>query len=398
MPPRQKGARLWLRPERRSPHGKIIARSTWIILDAGRHIATGCSASEIGDAEARLAAYIAAKYKPRRKERDIEEIDIADVLSIYLDDCGDRQARRAKLEERIGRLNGFWGGKMLSEISGEACRSYVTARGSSGGARRDLEDLRAAVRHHAKEGLHRGSVVVSLPPKGNPRDRWLTRDEASRLLWVCWRTKETQLGTATKKYPLRHIARFILIGLYTGTRAAAIAAASPKHLEGRAFVDVDAGIFYRLAVGKRQTNKRQPPVPIPPRLLAHMRRWIAIDDRDMAAGRKTKPAEHFVEWNGKAVASVKTGFARAARLAGLDGVSPHTLRHTAATWLMQKDQPIWKAAGFLGMSEATLLKVYGHHSPSFLRDTARAMGYREESLVVSLVDEKKRRAAKAKTT
>jgi hypothetical protein len=35
MPPRAKGARLWLRPERRSANGKIISRASWLILDAG---------------------------------------------------------------------------------------------------------------------------------------------------------------------------------------------------------------------------------------------------------------------------------------------------------------------------------------------------------------------------
>src|SRR3982074_2499089 len=64
---------------------------------------------------------------------------------------------------------------------------------------------------------------------------------------------------------------------------------------------------------------------------------------------------HFVEWNGKPISSVKTGFGSAVRLAGLDvaagNVTPHTLRHTAATWLMQRAAPMWEAAGFLGMSE-----------------------------------------------
>jgi hypothetical protein len=41
----------------------------------------------------------------------------------------------------------------------------------------------------------------------------------------------------------------------------------------RSFVDLANGVFYRLADGQRATNKRQPPVPIPPRLLAHLRRW-----------------------------------------------------------------------------------------------------------------------------
>jgi hypothetical protein len=54
----------------------------------------------------------------------------------------------------------------------------------------------------------------------------------------------------TDKRPLRHIARFILIGLYTGTRAGAIASASPYRDEGRSYVDLEHGIFYRLAQGQ----------------------------------------------------------------------------------------------------------------------------------------------------
>jgi Phage integrase family len=60
--------------------------------------------------------------------------------------------------------------------------------------------------------------------------------------------------------------------------------------------------------------------------------------------------DHFVEWSGGAVKSVKTAFQSAVRLANLPGkVTPHTLRHTAATWLMQAGVDKWEAAGFLGM-------------------------------------------------
>jgi hypothetical protein len=101
-----------------------------------------------------------------------------------------------------------------------------------------------------------------------------------------------------------------------------------------------------------ETNERQPPVPIPPRLLAHLRRWKM---RGIAR-------EHFVEWNGKAVKSVKTAFKRAVKLAKLPGkTTPHTLRHTAATWLMQAGVEKWQAAGFLGMSIEMLDRVCSHH-------------------------------------
>jgi len=256
------------------------------------------------------------------------------------------------------------------------------------GARRDLETLRAAINHHAKEGFHRGVVRVSLPPKGEARDRWLTRKEAAALLWHCWRYREKQTihsgsskggPVATNRRPLRHIARFILIGLYTGTRAGAIASASPYAITGRSYVDLERGIFYRRAIGKRATKKRQTPAPIPPRLLAHLRRWW----------NQKLIAECFVEFNGKPVASVKKGFKTAVGLARLPGrVTPHTLRHTAATWLMQRGVPIWEAAGFLGMSPEVLQDTYGHHHPDFLQGAATAIGQkgRYVSVVETVVD------------
>jgi integrase len=108
-----------------------------------------------------------------------------------------------------------------------------------------------------------------------------------------------------------------------------------------------------------------PEAPIPPRLLAHLRRW---KDRKLIATR-------FVEFKGKPDASVKKGFKTAVELAGLPGkVTPHTLRHTAATWLMQRGMPIWEAAGFLGMSPEVLQETYGHHHPDQLHRAAAAIG------------------------
>lgn len=391
MPRPSKGPRLYLRRARPD----IGRKAVWLIRDGNKYIATGCVA---GPAEHRppeaaqraLAEYIADKYQPSRKTRDIDRIDIADVLSVYLADRGDQQADQVKFLGRISRLNSFWGGRKLSEVSTATCKDYVKSRGGTGGARRDLEDLRAAIGHHAAENLHRAIVNVWLPPKGNPRDRWLTRSEVARLLWTCWRHREVQIRhrgpdkgqrLPTDKRPLRHLARFILIGIYTGTRAGSIASASPVRAEGRSFVDLDHGIFYRLAMGRRETNKRQPPAPIPPRLLVHLRRWQRLG----------LARSHFVEFNGKPVKSVKTGFNKAVALAKLNGegskVVPHTLRHTAATWLMQRGVAAWEAAGYLGMSTEMIERVYGHHSPEHLRKAAEAITGKtgSVSVVVSVV-------------
>ena len=150
----------------------------------------------------------------------------------------------------------------------------------------------------------------------------------------------------------------------------------PRPEQGRSFVDLERGISYRKQIGKRATKKRQTPAPVPPRLLAHMRRWA----------RLKLIAECFVEFNGKPVASVKKGFKRAVGLARLTvKVTPHTLRHTAATWLMQRGVPVWEAAGFLGMSAEVLLGTYGHHHPDFLHGAANAITSKHRVSVVESV-------------
>ena len=400
MPRLSKGPRLYKRKAKRK-NGRIIANSVWTIRDGERELATGVLAGKAERkppeaAEEALAKYITAKYQPSRRTRDIEDIDIADVLAIYHAHREgiyvERQAKQVDIIEfadRIGRLNDFFGGKRMAEVNALTCGQYVKARGRPGGARRDLEDLRAAINHHLREGLHRGLVRVALPAKGPGRNRWLTRSEAAALLWACWRYREVQTqhrGTLknqkieTSRRPLRHIARFILIGLYTGTRAGAIASASPYPDEGRSYVDLEHGIFYRLAQGNRATKKRQPPAPLPVRLLVHMRRWVQTG----------AIKSHFVEFNGAAVKSVKSGFRSAVRIAGLSAgdahVTPHTLRHTAATWLMQRGLDPWKAAGFLGMSVEVLLDTYGHHHPEFLREAAAAITTKPNKNAVSGVN------------
>ena len=92
-----------------------------------------------------------------------------------------------------------------------------------------------------------------------------------------------------------------------------------------------------------------------------MRRWVRLGI-----------AKHFlVEWNGKPVKSVRKAWDSARAEAGLGrDVVRHTLRHTAATWLMQAGTSPWAAAGYLGMSVETLLANYGHHHPDYQREAA----------------------------
>jgi integrase len=166
-------------------------------------------------------------------------------------------------------------------------------------------------------------VSVVLPDKSEGRDIWLTRNQAAGLIRAAWRANQIMQDRRTKRAVGRHLARFILVGLYTGSRSGAICGAALMPTIGRGHVDLERGVFYRRAVGARETKKRQPPVRLPDRLLAHLRRWHRLGIAKHAV----------VEWNGKPVRSVRKAFDAAVKAAGLNGlgITPHILRHTSAT-------------------------------------------------------------------
>jgi integrase len=274
---------------------------------------------------------------------------------LYMRDIAPTHARPKETKGRIKALEKFFGDKMLYCISGEICRAYAKQRSTDAAARRELEDLRAAINHYRREGLCNKVVEVVLPPKRPARDRWLTRKEAARLIWSAWRYREVQKGQPTDRRSRRHVAKFILVALYTGTRASAVCGAALERTVGRGWIDLDRGVFYRRPAGLRETKKRQPPVPLPDGLLAHLRRW------------KRRGQRFAVEWNGEPVQSVGKAFANVVADADLShDVTPHVLRHTAATWLMQSGTDMWEAAGYLGMTVEMLSARYGHHHPNHL--------------------------------
>jgi hypothetical protein len=338
---------LWAEDDQFDDAGKLRRRGRYWIKDGARRIRTGflCT-SEKHLAEKALAEYVTNKQKAaappsRERGRAPSEITIAEALRLYYDDASARIVRPKELQARCDRLASFFKGKCLDTLNSPRCREYVAHRAgkpwqrfktgedatgksvrlvSAAMARRELEDLRAAARHCWREGYCAELVPVTLPEKSEPRYAWLTRSEAARIIWAAYRHREVQGGNETDRYTLRHVDRFLLVGLYTGTRAGAICSAGfVEGIDGRGYIDLERGVFYRLPHGRRQTKKRQPPAPLDGRLLAHMRRWHRVGIATHAA----------VEWNGKPVASVRRAFATAVQRAGLDPmkVTPHILRH-----------------------------------------------------------------------
>jgi len=328
-------------PRRKSPPRLYLdpKRGQWVIRDGTAFVRTGCRAGDRGGAEKAFEEYLGIKHRPQPGADPL----IDDILATYGREHGPHTQRPDNVAYTIGNLLRLWSGKRLSGISARSCREYAAQRSSSA-ARRDLETLRAAIRYWNREygPLHIMPGVV-LPPKPRPRDRWLTRAEAARLLWAARRTP--------------HLARFILIGLHTGTRSGAILGLT------WGMVDVQRGVMHRRPSGDAETKKRRPPVRLNRSILAHLRRWHRMD--------APRPGTRVVTYNGAPVVKLRRSWDGARERAELDkAVTPHTLRHTRATWLMQAGVSPWEAAGSLGMSVEMLEMTYGHHHPDWQKAAA----------------------------
>jgi integrase len=323
-------------------------------------ITTGCPAEDREAAEQALSQYIVSKWEPAR--RPILRIPIADPLALYARDVAPGHARPRATAQIIDRLLSFFGERVVSAVNGALCRQYAATRPSGASARRELEVLQAALNHFHREGHMREVVRVVLPVKSPPRERWLTRSEAAHLVWTAWRHKERQGHVV--RHTRRHIAKFILFSVYTGRRAGAVCETRLGRSIESAYVDLEQGTW-NPRPGRKRTTKRQPAIRLPPRLLAHLRRWHRLGQR------------HVVEYAGDRLTRPDHSFRDVARKAGMDDVTPHTLRHTATTWLMQAGADPWHVAGFVGMSLIILMQTYGHHHPDHLSSAVRALDRRQ---------------------
>jgi integrase len=266
----------------------------------------------------------------------------------------------------LPRLAEYWAGKTVAEITPRECKNYVKWRTaqpiatfkcinkvrtvSSATARRELGVLAASIGHAWKERRLKYRISVALPKKPPARNRYLSRSEVAALL-----------RAARRNTHAKHLARFILIGLYTGTRHKAILRLRWLPNIAGGWVDLDRKLIHRRSQRETETDKRRPPVAISNRLAAHLKRW---------QGQGSFVIEH----DGEPLLSIRKAWATARASAKLGpDVTPHTLRHTFASWAVQSKKPFSEVAEALGTTEAIVRMVYGHLDPDYTRDVVEAV-------------------------
>lgn len=260
-------------------------------------------------------------------------------------------------------LGPFFGSRLVSEVDQDLFDAYETVRTSGAKpvkrstVRTELLLLRAALRFcaHRKRNMldPKMSFHLDLPPVSEPRDRWLTEAEMKRLL--------DQAADERGNGPLGRTELFLNIALYTAGRMQAVLELTWDR------VDFETGVIHLNDPSKRETKKRRASVPIADPLMPILQKaygervnghvfktqsniWISIQDLVVRAGFPVLP--------GKKRAT---------------GISPHVLRHTAATHMARRGVPLWIVAKVLGNSVEMVERVYAKHSPEDLREAVNVI-------------------------
>lgn len=335
------------RPKLDRPNYKLAERGGRFHVEwwaEGRSHRVPCGTTSRAEAEAFLAQFIAGASTPAAPAATT----ISVILDGYLADRKERVAAYDTLEAAVAALQRHLGGLLPEHVTKEVARLYRRQRHAEGyqvgppDARRtkpvkdgtvirELVTLRAAIRWavSAKWIPADAEPYIETPSTPPPRDRWLTREEATALLGSCG---------------LFHVRVFVALALYTLARSGAI-------LDLR-WDRVDL-VRRTIDYGQGHGNKRRVVAPINDPLL-----------ETLQVARELAVSDWVVEFAGRQVGSIKTGFAAACKRAGLKGVTPHILRHTGATWMAQDGVPMRDIAGLLGHGNtSTTERVYAKHHP-----------------------------------
>src|SRR5690242_7930441 len=205
-----------------------------------KRIATGAPISDRGRAEA-IAGEIWRRLQRPAQER------VTDLWTPYSQDRIANGGSEARLKSLWKTLEPSFGYKLGKAITKQDCRDYAAMRKRQGKSnstvKTELEALRACLRwHYGKE-----APTIVAPPPSKPRDRYLTQDEARRLL-------------ASIEAP--HVRLFVTLALATGARMGAILDLTWDR------VDFEHGTIDFMPAGRDKSNKRRTVVAMAPKARA----------------------------------------------------------------------------------------------------------------------------------
>ncbi|HKS26699.1 MAG TPA: site-specific tyrosine recombinase XerD [Pyrinomonadaceae bacterium] len=252
-----------------------------------------------------------------------------------------------RLEEWAARV-----GKPVEELERADLRAWIASLSREGLAPRSVSRATSAARGFYRFLMLDGHIKrhpaedLDTPQAGAHLPRFLSEDEMERLL--------SAPDTATEE-GLRD--RAILEVMYaSGLRISELISLKPSD------VDMDAGLLS--CHGKGSKERRIP-------IGKSATRWLELYRAARLRQTRTHDARLFVNSLGAPLTrhNVWASIKRYSERAGLENVSPHTLRHSFATHLLQRGADSRSVQSLLGHSDISTTQIYTHITDRHLRAT-----------------------------
>lgn len=264
-----------------------------------------------------------------------------------------RRSRRPEVLDELHRTDAELPPLPVTEIAPREIRRFLLylqdERGNSRhGLARKVSSLRAFFAFLRREGIISADPMADIPrPKINPRAalrKHLTKEDALRLLAYV---------KNNRKDPWRDLALFTVF-LYGGLRISELTALRPEDVKfGENLIEV-----------LHAKGRKQRAVPLPDEAMAVLRHYV---DR-----RRFPDSPYlFTSRNGAQLSRRSAYFIvkQCVRELGLDpAISPHKLRHTCATLLLEAGVDLRFIQEFLGHADISTTQIYAHVSPAKLRE------------------------------
>lgn len=307
-------------------------------------------------AQARFAKWLLTGGAAQRPEAPAQVFAVADLWAAYEEGHIRRKVVSPDTHDWSWKnLKTHFGAMLLADVS-EAVPAYVAKRETGrigrpakpATIRRELALLRACFNWCADAKERKPLIGLAdvpgfaLPAESLPRDRWLKEDEIARLL-----------AAAREGERLSRVERFLWLALETAGRKQALLDLTWDR------VDFETNVIHLALPDRKQTKKRRASVPISKALRP-------VLERAYAERTGARVLDHGGEvW--AAVQSVARKAGLGAAGAGATGISPHVMRHTAATHMARRGVPLFIVAKILGDTISTVEKSYAKHAPDDLR-------------------------------
>ncbi|WP_051526597.1 tyrosine-type recombinase/integrase [Alkanindiges illinoisensis] len=247
------------------------------------------------------------------------------------------------------RFELFYGDIEITAITRQSLRDYIHFRRAAGVTdatiNREFRSLRAAINYYFTdhELSHRNPLANFSLSESEPRIRFLSNAEAARLIYA---SKDNYFLNC-----------FIKLALNTGCRSGELLRLSWDR--------VDFNNRYLILNRENTKSKR--------------RRFIALNETAMQVLHEMKLARANNTWvfyneqTGTHILSLKKGFRLACKMAKIDNLRIHDLRHTFASWLVQSGIPLYTVRDLLGHTCITTTERYAHLQIDNLRDALKSL-------------------------